>query len=709
MKALQASFSSGEISPLLHARVDLARYSTGLAELRNMIVLPQGGVTRRAGLKKINNALSDNSKLIPFEYNSTDAVVLELGDRVLRVWGNVSSTPTLLTSIVTPYSISDVQTVRYVQSGNVIFFAHRKYKPQMLTRNSLTSWSLVEFPYHGGPFINSTEWGSSADLSLVGYGDTKVISGNIFSDNRLVGTLLKLEYAIPPKSETFNFTPSYEETYHIYEVKGTLNVTTTGDWTGLVMIDRSADGGETWVTVRQYKRTDIEKQGQWDFTISETEAYILYKVKAHKKTEAGSQIVVVAGETSDATVTVLVSGFLKSEIYKITQILSNSQARVVRQKDLGFIIDDEYNGKVSLWSIGAWGELQGYPCAIAMYQDRLVFASTDRQPQTIWLSRTGDYADFSISDPLADDDAVTLTLAGSSADGIHSLVTASDLMAFTNSGEWLIRGSGDNGAITPSALTAHQQTNIGSKNIQPLLANGHVVFVQSQGRKVYVLGYDLNVDGYTGSELSILSEHIFTGKTIIGMAYQKIPDSLLWFILNDGTAAACTYNPEHEIIGWSRHSTEYKMKSVVALSGNYQTEIFIIATLNNVSSLLKLKTRTETSCTDEGIEFESSLRTLRINFNSDDGNMFTAKKLIPRVIVSALKSSEAWIAPGNFVNDTTNWERRRKINWDNVNYLVNADVQLDSGFDEGASVQIRSIGDKPLTIVGVTPDVTAGG
>ena len=699
MKALQASFSSGEISPLLHARVDLARYSTALAELKNMIVLPQGGVTRRAGLKSAGAALSENSRLIPFEYNSTDTVILEFGDRLLRIRGNISDNPTILTTFATPYSLADIQSLRYVQSGNVIFLAHRKYRPRMLTRNSLTSWTLAEFPYHGGPFISSTEWGSSASLYLSGSGNIRTIQGNIFN-SQLVGTLLKLEYTVYPKTETFDTNTTNRSRFSDdYEVKGTLNVTTTGKWLGSVHIARSADGGQTWVTIRQYKRSNIETQGQWDFTISETESYILYHVWG-SHTENSEEPVLV---------TLTVSGFLKSEVYKIISVASSTQATVERQRDLGFVIEDSFNGRISLWSIGAWGDFQGFPRAVAMYQDRLVFASTDRQPQTIWLSRTGDYADFSISDPLADDDAVTLTLAGSSADGIHSLVTASDLMAFTNSGEWLIRGSGDNGAITPSALTAHQQTNIGSKDIQPLLANGHVVFIQSQGRKAYVLGYDLNIDGYTGSELSILSEHIFAGKTIIGMAYQKIPDSLLWFILDDGTAAVCTYNPEHEIIGWSRHSSDYKFTSIAALAGISQTEVFVIATLNTSPKILKLKPRTETICTDEGIEFESSLRTLRLNFNSDDGSMFTAKKLISRVIVSALKSSEAWIAPGNFANDATNWERRRKISWDNVNYLVNANVQLDSGFDEGASVQIRSIGDKPLTIAGITPDITAGG
>ena len=269
------------------------------------------------------------------------------------------------------------------------------------------------------------------------------------------------------------------------------------------------------------------------------------------------QTLASAGTTSktSATVNISVSGYLKSEIYKLSSLLSDSSAIVELQEETGFNLPEEDpDGDISLWSIGAWGIAQGYPSACTMYQDRLILAGSKLQPQTIWMSRTGDYADFSTSDPLRDDDAVNITLAGTRADGIHSLVVAGDLLAFTQGDEWEIKGGGDSGAITPTALAAHQQTRIGTKSLQPIIAGGNVVLVQAQGRKVYVLGYDLNTDGYIGSEISIMSSHIFEGKKIVDMAYQQEPDSLLWFVLDDGTCAVCTYNPEHEVIEIGRAS-----------------------------------------------------------------------------------------------------------------------------------------------------------
>ncbi len=717
MKDLQASFASGEITPLLHARVDLAKYQTGLAELTNMIVLPQGGVTRRPGLYRFLKAQDVRDKLIPFEYNSTDSAILDFGDKVLYVWFNLNGIPQHVT-ITTPYAIEDVKDLRYVQSGNVVFLAHRKYKPRKLTRISLWVWELKELDFQGGPFVSNTELGSSNDVVLYeGSGRKRYISGDIFSESshdNLVGTLVKLEYVIPGRTYALESTTSGVSSAD-YEVKGTLNVTTSGEtWTGRVEVRRSSNGGKDWVTVRQYKRSNAETQGQWDFTISEAEDNILYKVYAiHDSGENKGSI----------TVNILASGFLKSEVYKVTRInvptpfvpeiitIESFCTEIEIQKHSGFYISDSFSGVVRLWSIGAWGFL-GYPGAIAMYQDRLVFAATDYQPQTIWMSRVGDYADFSISDPLQDDDAVTITLAGSSADGIHSLLTSTDLLAFTVSGEWIIKGSGDAGAITPTALTAHQQTNIGSKAIQPILVNGHIIMVQTLGKKVFALGYNLNVDGYSGSEISILSEHLFVDG-IIDMAYQKIPDSLLWFVIANGEFVSCTYNPEHEVIGWARHISWYPAKAIIALSGSVQTDIYMIMKLDDgncfIFKLARRSNQIYVDTGDEPHEFESVIRTLRLNYSNEDGNTFSSKNLISRVIISAQNSREAWVAPGNILNETNNWERRRKLTWNYSFYLSDAEVQLDNGFDNYACLQVRNSGRNPLTIAAIIPQVTTGG
>ena len=85
-----SAFVSGELSPRLEGRVTLEKYQTGLADLTNMIVLPQGGATRRPGTEFIGEVKSSSVKnrLIPFQFKTTDTYILVFGNQTMRVIRN---------------------------------------------------------------------------------------------------------------------------------------------------------------------------------------------------------------------------------------------------------------------------------------------------------------------------------------------------------------------------------------------------------------------------------------------------------------------------------------------------------------------------------------------------------------------------------------------------------------------------------------------
>ncbi len=83
-----SSFTAGEVSPRMEGRVTLDTYREGLADMTNLLVLPQGGVTRRPGteyLGEIKNSAS-TARLIPFQFKTTDTYILEFGDQTMRVF-----------------------------------------------------------------------------------------------------------------------------------------------------------------------------------------------------------------------------------------------------------------------------------------------------------------------------------------------------------------------------------------------------------------------------------------------------------------------------------------------------------------------------------------------------------------------------------------------------------------------------------------------
>ena len=86
LSLIKTTFGGGELAPSLYSRIDLQLYLKGCKTLRNCIVLPHGGITRRPGLRKIAAAKSDGEKirLIPFEFSRTQNYMIEFGDYYAR-------------------------------------------------------------------------------------------------------------------------------------------------------------------------------------------------------------------------------------------------------------------------------------------------------------------------------------------------------------------------------------------------------------------------------------------------------------------------------------------------------------------------------------------------------------------------------------------------------------------------------------------------
>jgi len=103
IKHFQNNFSSGEWSPRLDSRADLAKYQNACRYLENMLILPHGGVTGRGGLHYVGATKYSNrkSRLIPFEFNVEQAYQLEFGHSYIRFLMNHAQ----ITSPTVDYSL----------------------------------------------------------------------------------------------------------------------------------------------------------------------------------------------------------------------------------------------------------------------------------------------------------------------------------------------------------------------------------------------------------------------------------------------------------------------------------------------------------------------------------------------------------------------------------------------------------------------------
>ena len=195
-----------------------------------------------------------------------------------------------------------------------------------------------------------------------------------------------------------------------------------------------------------------------------------------------------------------------------------------------------------------------YPTCVDFYEERLLFAGTNNDPQTIWASKSGDYENMTTG--TGDDDAFVYTIAAKGVNAIQWIVPQNVLLIGTKGAEWKMGSSGTDEPISVSNVYVKRQSTWGSKSIQALLVNDIVLFVQRAGTKIRELTEDpMSISAkYIAPDLTILAEHVTKGG-IIDIAYQQEPTAIVWCVRSDGVLLGLTYERAQEVVGWHRHLT----------------------------------------------------------------------------------------------------------------------------------------------------------
>lgn len=197
-----------------------------------------------------------------------------------------------------------------------------------------------------------------------------------------------------------------------------------------------------------------------------------------------------------------------------------------------------------------------YPSVSAYFQQRRVYANSNNEPDTYWMSQPGLYNNMDSSIPVTSSDAITGTPWAQQINGIQFLVPMpGGLVVLTGRGAWQVNG-GSQAAITPSNQTAVAQAYNGCSGIvPPIPINYDILYVQSKGSVWRDLSYNFFTNIYTGTDLTVLSSHLFTDYGMVQAAWAEEPYKLLWGLRNDGVLLSLTYLKEQDVYAWTRHDT----------------------------------------------------------------------------------------------------------------------------------------------------------
>ena len=514
------NFTAGELSPRLDGRTDLTKYAAGCSNLENLVIYPHGAAARRPGTTHVAEVTDSSKKtrLIPFEFSTTQTYILEFSNLKIRffkdngailegdktITGITQANPAVVTSSSHGYSNGDEIKITSVVGMTEV--NNKRFLVAGVTTNTF------ELQDKDSVDINSsgyTAYSSAGTANKVYTITSPYLEAELF-DIKFAQSA-DVMYITHPNHEVEKLSRTGHTSWTLADVDFTngpfIDVNTTA-----TTLTPASSGVGTGVNITASATTGINDDQGW------------------LATDVGRQIHFNGGYakiTARTNSTVVVA--------TITTAFTNTDA-------------------ITAWYLGAFSDTTGHPSCVTFFEQRLVFAATLSNPQTVYFSKSGDYEnmDANIGGTVADDDAIIYTIASNQVNAIRFMSATRTLIIGTAGGEFAVSGGGDDSSVTPTNILIKKQTNNGGANVDAVAVGNATLFLQRAKRKIRELAYNFDVDGYSSPDLTILAEHVTSGG-ITQMAFQGEPLSILWCVRGDGELAALTYQREQEVVAWHRH------------------------------------------------------------------------------------------------------------------------------------------------------------
>jgi hypothetical protein len=529
-----------------------------------------------------------------------------------------------------PYTESDLRDIQVLQINNVVYITHPSYVPMRLSYWGTNSYNppftIGEVPWSWAPMLDQNITSTTITPSaLTGSSITLTASSGIFKSSH-VGSYWQINHKNPTQYITQNLNAN--ATSSSIKVLGKWSLQTFGIWTADLALQQSDDNGTNWSTIRTYKSRDdynavstgeSTKQCLLRMVVSGTSSVPTSATLTISGTTAtlsgsgysagaGDQITVVSSDSTQSAnkalgIFTLRTGNSTTLTYQVpsgttvpsgTITFSYGAPRAMLSPLdptlKGFVRVTGYTSATSVtakviadlgdttatsnWSEGAFSAVRGYPTSCALHESRVIFAGTSDSPTTIWGSYTSDFENF--KQGAYDSDSYSFTLSSSSGGLIKWIVSKTALLIGTTQDEWSLSSSDGTRPLTPTNVLAKKQSRYGSGGLPALILNDTVVYLQKMSRKIREFVYAWNSETWVSNDITALAEHTTRGG-IVELAYQRVPDALLWMVRSDGQLVSMTYEREQQVVGFSRHTTDGTFESVATVNGlGKEDEVYVL-------------------------------------------------------------------------------------------------------------------------------------
>lgn len=527
---IQNNFSAGEMSPLFFGRTDADRYKSSLATCKNYLPTIQGGLIRRPGTMFVSEVKDSTKKtrLIHFEFSTTQAYILEFGDQYIRFYKDnaiVTLTPQNLTAatqanpVVVTYAGADTYA-----NGNRVIITGVSGMTQLNNREFIVA--------NVNTGANTFELQDITATNVNGTGYDAYTSG---------GTINEVYEIASPYLEAdlfqIKFTQSADIIYLVHPTYAPRKLTRTSHTAWTLDEINFLDGPYLSTNTTTTDLTPSAATGT-GVTLTATSIVGINNDTGFQTTDVGRLIRIREGSTWGY---VKITGWTSTTVVTVDVIASLTNTSAKRT-----------------WRMGLWSVTTGYPACVVFHEDRLMFGGSPGSPQRLDGSRTSDYENFAPTETdgsVGPSNALAFSFNSNDVNVVRWLAAdEKGLITGTVGNEWLVRPSSFGEALTPTNINAKKSTSYGSADIQPVQVGKATLFIQRAGRKLREMTYFYDADGFRASDITVLAEHV-TGSGIVQLAYQREPQSIVWGVRSDGVLTSMLYERDVDNInvGWARH------------------------------------------------------------------------------------------------------------------------------------------------------------
>jgi hypothetical protein len=529
------NFATGELDPLLRARVDLQAYNNALAKATNVLIQPQGGLRRRPGTKHIfelpnASAGADNTangvRLVPFQFSVADSYMLCFTHNRMHVVKNGAVVANINGSgnsyLTTTIGSTIVDDMCWTQSADTLIVVHPDLQPVRITRTSDSTWTATAITFDSTPkYAFNIDFHTNNGSTLT----PSAVSGNV-----------------------------------------TLTASTTHHDSGAAQA-----GSSTTITLKNTSSsTDDIYNGMYVTITSGTGAGQIRLIEDYVGSTKVATVDIAFSPAPNNTSNYQITTWTTESVNQYVNVQPQGRARILRYVSATVVeAVTEYpffNTTVidaGRWELehnyeDAWSSTKGWPRTVTFHEGRLYFGGSKSRPSTVWGSKIGLFFDFVPTESL-DDDAVEATLDTNDLNVITDIISGRDFQVFTTGGEFFIPQAGTD-PVTPLTFTFKNVSRNGIKpgtRVQSVESGS--IYIQRQGKSLNEFIFSDTQLTYITQRISLLSGHLLKGPQRVALrraSSTEEADLLLMTNTDDGSIAAFSIMRSQQVTSPSEFTTD---------------------------------------------------------------------------------------------------------------------------------------------------------